>query len=160
MQHRHCAEAVDHCLHRDDPRPFEGITTLFGGDWAQTLPVVPNASPGEIVRACLQRSPHWPATTVLRLRTNMRLSRPGMTPHETLQLRDFSQWLLRVGKGLNVNHEGLIQFPPSVRVLQPPPVRDNDALNHEQGTRPPLQQPLIEHCYGNIRDRRVVSGMG
>jgi hypothetical protein len=46
MQHRHCAEAVSRCLQflRDDDRPFGGVTMVFAGDWAQTLPVVPRGS--------------------------------------------------------------------------------------------------------------------
>ncbi|KAI5452038.1 hypothetical protein NCC49_001334 [Naganishia albida] len=157
MQHRNCAEAVDRCLRdlRDDPRPFGGVTVLFGGDWAQTLPVVPNASPGEIVQASLQRSPLWQRVTVLRLKANMRLSRPGMSAQETQHVKDFSQWLLRVGKGLDINREGLIPFPPSMRVLQPAVVQDDEILDEVDRPRPPLQQPLIEHCYGDIRNRRI-----
>jgi hypothetical protein len=37
-----CAEAVDRALQdiRNDQRPFGGITSIFGGDWAQSLPEV------------------------------------------------------------------------------------------------------------------------
>lgn len=157
MQHRFCVEAVDHCLQdiRNDPRPFGGVTMLFGGDWAQTLPVVPNGFPGEIIQACLQRSPLWARITPLRLRINMRLSRPDMTAEESLRARDFSQWLLRVGPGLDVNREGVIQFPPSVRVVHPHVRDDNELPNEDERRRNPLQQPLIDHCYGNIAARPV-----
>ena len=42
-QHRHAIEASDRTLQdiRDDQRPFGGITVVLGGDFLQTLPVVP-----------------------------------------------------------------------------------------------------------------------
>ncbi|XP_074327973.1 uncharacterized protein LOC141665888 [Apium graveolens] len=64
MQHRHGIESVDKCL-RDimahiDPsrssRPFGGITVVFGGDYRQTLLVIPKASRGETIGSTLNRS--------------------------------------------------------------------------------------------------------
>ncbi|KXN85802.1 ATP-dependent DNA helicase pif1, partial [Leucoagaricus sp. SymC.cos] len=56
MQHKHGILAVDKCL-RDllDKRdcPFGGITVVFGGDFRQTLPVVPKGSRQDIIDASL-----------------------------------------------------------------------------------------------------------
>ncbi|KXN82712.1 ATP-dependent DNA helicase pif1, partial [Leucoagaricus sp. SymC.cos] len=56
MQHKHGILAVDKCL-RDllDKRdcPFGGITMVFGGDFRQTLPVVPQGSRQDIIDASL-----------------------------------------------------------------------------------------------------------
>ena len=45
---------------RDRPSvPFGGITVVFGGDFHQTLPVVPKALRQAIVGASIARSPLW-----------------------------------------------------------------------------------------------------
>jgi hypothetical protein len=57
MQDRMAIEAVDRTL-RDllnDPRPFGGITIVFGGDFQQILPVVPKGSREQIVNASIRR---------------------------------------------------------------------------------------------------------
>ena len=45
-QHRYAIEALDCTLHdlRDNNEPFGGVTLLMGGDFQQTLPVVPKGS--------------------------------------------------------------------------------------------------------------------
>lgn len=55
MLHHHLAEALERTLRdiRDDPRPFDGVTVVFAGDWAQTLPVVVNGSDAEIIASTL-----------------------------------------------------------------------------------------------------------
>ncbi|KXN92615.1 ATP-dependent DNA helicase pif1, partial [Leucoagaricus sp. SymC.cos] len=62
MQHKHGILAVDKCL-RDllDKRdcPFGGITDVFGRDFRQTLPVVPQGSRQDIIDASICRSILW-----------------------------------------------------------------------------------------------------
>lgn len=67
MQHRHCMEAVDRCMQdlRDDPRPFGGVTMVFAGDWAQTLPVVVGGSHNDMIGATIQHSSSWQHVTVV-----------------------------------------------------------------------------------------------
>jgi len=46
MGHRNVYEAVDHSLQdiRNNGRPFGGMTVVFGGDFQQTLPIIPRGS--------------------------------------------------------------------------------------------------------------------
>jgi ATP-dependent DNA helicase PIF1 len=62
MQHKRCFEAVHRMLtdvRSDDRSLFGGVPTVFGGDFAQILPVVPRGNRADIVNACLQRSFIW-----------------------------------------------------------------------------------------------------
>ena len=74
MQNKRDFEAVDRTL-RDvcsDESMFGGIPTVFGGDFAQILPVVKGGR-ADTVAACLQRSFLWDGLDVLTLRENMRV---------------------------------------------------------------------------------------
>ncbi len=95
-QHRFAMEAVDRSLRdiRNDPRPFGGLTVVFGGDFQQILPVVVKGSREDIVGASLCRSPLWEHVQILRLTRNMRLE--DSDSRETI---DFAQFLLDVGHG-------------------------------------------------------------
>ena len=91
MQHKNCFHAVHRllCDLRDSPEDgplFAGIPSIFGGDFAQTLPVVKKGSRASIVQACLQKSMLWPKLRKLHLTINMRV-RNGM--HD----EGFVQWL-------------------------------------------------------------------
>ncbi|KIJ08223.1 hypothetical protein PAXINDRAFT_89171 [Paxillus involutus ATCC 200175] len=56
-------------LNRD--APFGGIAVVFGGDFRQTLPVVPHGSREQIVGATLCRSRIWQHLRVRHLHENM-----------------------------------------------------------------------------------------
>lgn len=76
MQHRYCFEAVHRMLQdvRGSTALFGGLPMVFGGDFAQILPVVRHGQRPAIVAACLQQSSEiWPAITVLHLTENMRV---------------------------------------------------------------------------------------
>jgi hypothetical protein len=53
--HRYGPEAVDCMLQdiRNDSHPFGGVTTVFGGNFRQTLPVIPHSSCPDTVAASL-----------------------------------------------------------------------------------------------------------
>jgi hypothetical protein len=75
MQHCHAIESVDHSL-RDllgVDRRFGGICVLFGGDFRQTLAVVPHGSREQIVGASLCHSQLWNDIQKFHLRQNMQL---------------------------------------------------------------------------------------
>jgi len=109
MTHQHSFEALDQTFKdlRDCPKPFGGLTMIFGGDFQQILPVVPNGSRADVVNTCLRKSCLWNKMHILKLRTNMRLQR---SPEDA----SFSQWLLNVGHGRHVDKNGKIDIPPSM----------------------------------------------
>jgi hypothetical protein len=94
---RFAPEAVDRTLRdlRNDDRPFGGVTVVFGGDFRQTLPVVPHGSRADTVAASLRASPLWQHMNILQLQQNMRLysARHSIFDHE------FARFLLDVGSG-------------------------------------------------------------
>lgn len=69
--------------------PFGGKAIVIGGDWRQTLPVVPKGRRIDIVETCLKSSPLWRHFEQLSLVSNMRSDGNA----------DFNQWLLDVGIG-------------------------------------------------------------
>jgi PIF1-like helicase len=112
MMHRYAFEAVDAMLQdvRGDDRPFGGITIVLGGDFQQTLPVVPKAPPQVIVRACITQSPLWKHFTVLHLTQNMRLEN-----NQDPEIAEFAHWLLDIGHGRNQPADGTISLPPHMQ---------------------------------------------
>ncbi|GJE95688.1 ATP-dependent DNA helicase [Phanerochaete sordida] len=106
MQHRFGPEAADRTFKdlRESERTFGGLTVVFGGDFQQTLPVVPHGSREDIVEACLQHSPLWTQVKILHLRENMRL-------RGSIGATSFAQWLLDVGHGRTVDDQGNISIP-------------------------------------------------
>ena len=103
MQHKHAVEALDRTLQDllNNTKVFGGITVLFGGDFCQTLPVVPKGSRGQIVSASLQKSRLWNFIKVYHLKRNMRLDQ---SPENV----EFAKWLLQVGSGETTNDMGKI----------------------------------------------------
>ncbi|MDQ1532071.1 MAG: hypothetical protein QOE37_2176 [Microbacteriaceae bacterium] len=114
MQHKHAVEALDRTLKdlfhvKDVPdKPFGGITVLFGGDFRQTLPVVPRGSTHQILAVSLRNSHLWKHIQVFFLHQNMRLDR---TPESDL----FAKYLLDVGAGKNSNPDGTVTLPANMR---------------------------------------------
>lgn len=77
---------------------FGGITTVLGGDFLQTLPVIPQAEKPDILDATLLASPLWPKIHEhsLRLEENMHVGRDSSE-------REFAHWLWRLARG-DLNH--------------------------------------------------------
>jgi predicted alpha/beta hydrolase family esterase len=104
MQHRHVMETVDRSL-RDirncEQEPFGGLPVAWGGDFQQTLPVVPHGRKEDIVAACIQKSHLWQHVHVMHLTHNMRVE------HNAPESLRFAQWLLDVGSGkdLPIDHK-------------------------------------------------------
>jgi hypothetical protein len=110
MLHRHILECLDRTL-RDllnVDADFGGITMLFGGDFRQTLPVVPHGSREQIVGATFCRSRIWPKLRIFHLKTNMRL---GQDP----ALDEFAKWLLEIGAGKGTDRDGTVTLPIRMR---------------------------------------------
>ena len=90
MTHRHVFDAVERTLQdiRKSDKPFGGIPAVFGGDFQQILPVIPQGGRQEIVEASMQYSAVWPSLKHLSLTKNMRLN-PDTTPENAI----FAEWL-------------------------------------------------------------------
>lgn len=76
MMHRHVFEAVDRAFRdiMDCDQPFGGKVCVFGGDFRQTLPVVPRAGRATVVSASINQSTIlWHKIKTLVLSTNMRV---------------------------------------------------------------------------------------
>ncbi|GJU62460.1 ATP-dependent DNA helicase PIF1-like protein [Tanacetum coccineum] len=106
MTNKLCFEALDRTL-RDVLRrtrydtcetPFGNIKMVFGGDFRQVLPVIPKGSRQDIVNASLKQSYLWDHCKVLKLTANMRLT-VGASPEDVCEIRDFAEWILKVGDG-------------------------------------------------------------
>ena len=106
MQHRYAFECLDRSL-RDIMKsvdvkrfhlPFGGITVVLGGDFRQILPVIPRASQSEVLAACIIRSKLWKNVQLHTLTRNMRIHK-GTTPEEARRMKEFSEWVLKVGDG-------------------------------------------------------------
>jgi hypothetical protein len=107
MQHRHAIEALDRTLQDilGQDHPFGGLTVLFGGDFWQTLPVIPRGSWEEIINASICKSRIWRHIQVFHLTQNRRLL--DQSPESVA----FAQWLLQVGKGRELSPEKTISLP-------------------------------------------------
>lgn len=93
--------------------PFGGKTIVFGGDFRQTLPIVPHGNRAAIVNNCISRSYLWKSVKQLKLTINMRLSQlDEFTANEQCE---FSKYLLRIGEGkeaiIKDLGEDIIQLP-------------------------------------------------
>jgi hypothetical protein len=90
--------AVDKLLQEvmTSTKPFGNKVLLLGGDFRQTLPVVPHGSQSAIVESSIKSNPLWGKFTVLKLQTNVRSVDP-----------EFSDWLIRLGNGELTNDQGL-----------------------------------------------------
>jgi hypothetical protein len=108
MQHKHCFEAVHRMLTdiRGDQSLFGGIPTVFGGDFAQILPVVKHGSRADIVSANLQKSFLWNRIRVLTLHRNMRVQDDEAN-------RRFAEWLRNLS--YDPQFYGKITLPPGIK---------------------------------------------
>ena len=87
-------------------RPFGGIPAILGGDFQQTLPVIPHGGRAEIVSASVQFSRIWPHLHHLHLHRNMRLARNS----DPINQR-FGQWLSQLSYDQNLwGHISLPSF--------------------------------------------------
>ena len=80
-------------------KPFGGKVIVVGGDFRQTLPVVPGGNKVAILESCLKSSPIWPIFLQLPLTANMRSE--GQNIH--------NKWLLDIGSGITSQLPGLPQ---------------------------------------------------
>lgn len=78
--------------------PTGGKPIIFGGDFRQILPVVPNGTRANIVEASLSNSYLWPYLIVfVFLKQNISLSKTSLNEQEKQKLTDFPNWILQIG---------------------------------------------------------------
>lgn len=104
MTSKYCFEALDKTL-RDimgdqhgESLIFGGKTMIFGGDFRQILPVIPQGTRSDIVHATINASYIWDHCQVLTLTKNMRLQ-SGSLNENGEEVRKFSKWILDIGDG-------------------------------------------------------------
>jgi len=141
MTHRHCFEALDRTLQdlRNSSKLFGGLTMIFGGDFQQILPVVTRGSRAEIVDACLRQSYLWKNMEILKLRQNVRLR---YSPNQL----EFSNWLLDIGHGRNVDDGSKVEIPQSMIIAS-----EEELINTIYGDicnkpTPPLPDYFLAHA--------------
>ncbi|XP_076927126.1 uncharacterized protein LOC143590569 [Bidens hawaiensis] len=103
MNDRKCFETLDRSLKdlfNNPTQPFGGRSVLLGGDFRQTLPIIPGASTTTIIASSLPRSYLWPHFNVYKLTENTRLHRPNLTTQERELVSSFSSWLVAIGDGI------------------------------------------------------------
>ncbi|XP_022040344.1 uncharacterized protein LOC110942890 [Helianthus annuus] len=106
LVHKHAFEALDRTMNdvfNIDPSlnsdiRFGGKVIVFGGDFRQILPVVPNGGRQEIVSASLCSSYLWSKCKLLRLTRNIRLT-VGRSTVDIEEINSFAKWLLDLGEG-------------------------------------------------------------
>ena len=80
---------------------------VFGGDFCQTLPVVPKGTCQQVVAASLCRGNLWGYIKFLHLRQNMCLG------HSEAD-NQHAQWLLEIGARSTIDDNEIIQVPQSM----------------------------------------------
>ncbi|XP_065321868.1 ATP-dependent DNA helicase pif1-like [Gordionus sp. m RMFG-2023] len=117
MMTKHALRCIDRLL-KDiikNSHPFGGKVILLGGDFRQTLPVVPKGSKVDIIESCIKSSYLWSYFKIIHLIDNMRISSDQV---------DYNAWLLKIGDGLSRSNSDL----PTNSVEIPPYLLENDSL--------------------------------
>jgi hypothetical protein len=111
MAHKKSLEALDRTLQdfRSNKRLFGGALIVLAGDFRQTLPVLPSATPADELNACLKSSVLWHHVRTLKLTTNMRvqLQRDESATRFSKQLLEFGNGKIPTDPTTNC-----ITFPP------------------------------------------------
>ena len=79
MLHRYIIEAIDKLLKKlmENNLPFGGKDIIFGGDFRQTLPVIPKANKASIIDKCFKNSYLWNELQKFKLDINVRVQLNG-----------------------------------------------------------------------------------
>src|ERR1700761_2642021 len=112
MQNCLAFEAMNRTLQdiRDNDTLFGGVTAVLGGDFLQTLPVVPFSSPSDSLNAALISSPLWPSILprFLKLEKNMCVRND---PEE----QEFAYWQRLLARGELNDDDDTVAIPDCLR---------------------------------------------
>jgi len=117
MMHKFAFEAIDRTLHdiTQVDKPFGGKIFIFGGDFFQSLPVIPHTTHADIISASLSKSYIWKYLRPMKLTTNMKLHQShNFQNHDNLKQKEFAEFLLKIGNGeypTNLGTENMITLP-------------------------------------------------
>lgn len=148
MTHKFAFESLDRTLKSlmKNDKPFGGKVVLLAGDFRQILPVVPRATAGEIVPACVNKSRLWNDFKTLRISTNIRVQNaPAMG--DAREIQEFADFLLRIGEG---RHD---QCTTQGRSHAKIPL--SMVIKVQEGQSP--VSGLIQYIYGDIQARHAES---
>ncbi|XP_065318549.1 ATP-dependent DNA helicase PIF1-like [Gordionus sp. m RMFG-2023] len=92
MMTKHALRCIDALLREimQINTPFGGKVILLGGNFWQTLPVIPRASKTHIIESCIKSSNLWHVFHQIQLTHNMR----SLSEEES-----YIKWLLQIGEG-------------------------------------------------------------
>ena len=79
---------------------------LFGGDFRQTLPVIPHGNRQQVA-ASIRRSALWEKVEIHYLHQNMHLE-------QTPEMAQFGAWLLTIKAGTGLDNNDKIDIPPNI----------------------------------------------
>ena len=111
VQHRFAFEAVDRTLRdlRDCDDMFRGITTILGGDFLHTLPVVKGNLRSPVVHSCLLSSPLWS-----RVKNNILKLEKNMWVGSNADDQAFAVWLRKLATGLLNVEKDCVVLPDKI----------------------------------------------
>jgi hypothetical protein len=155
---KHCFQALDRTL-RDIMssinndlayKQFGCITVVLGGDFRQTLPIIPKGKKAQVLDALITRSYLWRNCRVLTLTENMRLKCPQLSQSERNELDKFAQWLLSIGDGttpdsMPTDQPDMSWLQISDSLLLPPDQRKLESLISFVYGTPPEPSQLADY---------------
>ncbi len=148
MSHKHALELVDRLLQglMGSHQPFGGKTVLLGGDWRQSLPVIPQSSRGEIFVSTVQQSYLWIDIKKYKLSVNERIRACGNDV-------DYADFILQMGNGTLTTYDDAIlkstSRSPSLIRIPDDMVFPSDDL-----------EDLIRWTFPHIKDETIHSSNG
>ena len=101
MTHKKCYEALDITLRdiKENNKMFGGIPLLIGGDFRQTLPIVPRQGKRVEIQACIKASYLWNNCKEMNLNININERiKNSKTKNHSMSDQEFNNWLLKLGK--------------------------------------------------------------
>ena len=107
----------------------------------------------DIVQSSISKSYLWNDCNVFKLQTNMRLLQNSMSGIETSSIKDFSEWILKIGNGELGEGDGDYNISiPSDLIIQP---LENPMQDIIDNTYPGLENKYTDPSY--LQDRAILA---
>jgi hypothetical protein len=158
MMHFHLLDALDRFLQQlmTANAPFGGKLVVLMGDFRQILPVIVHGHRADTVNSSIKSSNLWPLFTMLTLTQNMRVQRMiDSDPQHAQRLRDYADWLIRVGDGTEpVLDNNAIVIPPNMVCPNSHQLQDKVYNDFQRYYKDP--QYLKERCIMSCTNKYVI----